>query len=380
MDIKEGNDGAMRALSRNLPVPSKFQRRETRMTPAEIQDPLINQWIEFKLHNQGRSETTAYKYRLALVRLKLWLIEQDLDLLTATPELLEQYCGLVLYQRGQKAKTRAPVVAAVRGFYAWAARFELVAKDPAKHIPVPKVGMSLPRPAQLQHAEKILMQPDLKTFKGLRDAAMLSVLIGCGCRVSGLVALNESDLLWISTPNGTERLVIRFTEKGKAERMVPAPLETGLLIRAYLGHDELERIERVTTTGERVLFVNLNNTEVRKYDYFGEKRRIGQESIDRIIKAYGLAAGLPRQICHAHAFRHLVGTELAEADIDLLQRQALLGHQDPKTTEIYTQLAMRKLTESVDKANPLGKIQTPVSELARMMRIQKPQRPPDRSR
>lgn len=350
------------------------------MVTSDIKDALIDQWIDFKQHNQGRSETTAYKYRLALTRLKLWLMEQDLDLLTATPELLERYCGLVLYQRGQKPQTRIPVVAAVRGFYAWAARFDLVPADPAKNLPIPKVGMSLPRPAQLQHAEKILMQPDLKTFKGLRDAAMLSVLIGCGCRVSGLVALNESDLLWVGTPNGTERLVIRFTEKGKAERMVPAPLETGLLIRAYLGHNELDRIERVTESGERVLFVNLHNSEVRKYDHFGEKRRIGQESIDRIIKAYGLAAGLPRQICHAHAFRHLFGTELAEGNVDLLQRQALLGHQDPKTTEVYTQLAMRKLTSTVDKANPLGKIQTPVSELARMMRAHKPQRPPDRSR
>lgn len=349
------------------------------MTPTDIQDPLIDQWINFKTHNQGRSDTTAYKYRLALTRLKLWLVEQDLDLMDATPELLETYCGLVLYQRGHKAKTRAPVIAAVRGFYAWAARFDLIEPDPAKHLPVPKIGMSLPRPAQLQHAEKILMQPDLNTFKGLRDAAMLSVLIGCGCRVSGLTALNESDLLWTGTPNGTERLVIRFTEKGKSERMVPAPLETGLLIRAYLGHEVLEQIERVNEKGERVLFVNLVTPAVKRYDHYGERRRITQWSIDRIIKAYGAAAGLPRQICHAHAFRHLVGTELAEADIDLLQRQALLGHVDPKTTEVYTHLATRKLTQAIDKANPLGKIKTPVSELARLMREQKPRRSVDRS-
>lgn len=350
------------------------------MNPSDLKDVLIEQWIDFKRHNQGRSETTAYKYRLALVRLKFWLIEQEFDLLTATPELLERYCGLVLYQRGQKAKTRAPVIAAVRGFYAWATRFNLVGKDPALHVPVPKVGMSLPRPAQLQHAEKILMQPDLNTFKGLRDAAMLSVLIGCGCRVSGLVALNESDLIWTATTNGTERLVIKFNEKGKSERLVPAPLETGLLIRAYLGHETLEQIERVTSKGERVLFVSLANCTVKKHDHYGEKRRLKQEGIDRIIKGYGKRAGLPLNICHAHAFRHLMGTELAEADIDLLQRQALLGHQDPKTTEVYTHLAMRKLTQAVDKANPLGKIRTPVTELARIVSAHQPPRHSGRQR
>lgn len=336
--------------------------------PTLPPDPLIDQWIDYKQHNQGRSITTAYKYRLALGRLILWLHDLGIELLDVTPGALEKYCGLHLYEQGLKPQTRAIVVAAVRGFYGWAKQHGLIQQDPARNLPVPKVGMALPRPAQLEHAERILMQPDLGTFRGIRDAAMLSVLIGCGCRVSGLCNLNESDLIWTKTDAGTERLVIRFCEKGKKERMVPAPLETGLLIRAYLGHEELEEIERVTPKGQRILFVNLRNAQVKKYDHYGERRRIRQDSFDKIIKDYGKKAGLPPRICHAHAFRHLVGTELAESDIDLLQRQALLGHQDPKTTEVYTHLAMRKLQQAMDKANPLGKIKTPVSDLAKIMR------------
>lgn len=336
--------------------------------PAVPPDPLIDQWIDYKQHNQGRSITTAYKYRLALGRLQAWLRGQDVELLEATPGLLEKYCGLYLYEQGMKPQTRSIVVAAVRGFFRWAKRYGLVKHDPALHLPVPKVGAALPRPAQLEHAERILMQPDLATFRGIRDAALLSVLIGCGCRVSGLCALNEEDLIWTKTDAGTERLVIRFCEKGKNERMVPAPLETGLLIRAYLGHEDLEKIERITPKGQRVLFVNLRNSRVHKYDHYGESRRIRQESIDQIIKGYGAKAKLPKHVCHAHAFRHLVGTEMAESDVDLLQRQALLGHQDPKSTEVYTHLAMRKLQQVMDKANPLAKIKTPVTELAKLLR------------
>ena len=61
----------------------------------------------------------------------------------------------------------------------------------------------------------------------------------------------------------------------------------------------------------------------------------------------------------------MYGTELAEADVDLLMRQALMGHEDPKSTAIYTRLAMRKLALIVDEANPLRHITTPVSELLR---------------
>ncbi len=82
----------------------------------------------------------------------------------------------------------------------------------------PRVGLALPRAAQLAHAEKLLMQPDLSTFAGVRDAAMLSMLIGCGCRINGLIGLNESQLIWTTSNLATERLTIRFCEKGKKER------------------------------------------------------------------------------------------------------------------------------------------------------------------
>ncbi len=337
--------------------------------PEMEPDPLIERWLDFKRHNEGRAASTVGNYRLALARLRWWIeTKQQKALLEATPKLLEEFCGLYLYEQGLSPRTRILFVAAVRGFYAWAFRYKLVTENPSSHLPAPKVGLALPRPAQLDHAERILMEPDLSTFRGLRDAAMLSVLVGCGCRRSGLIGLHEEDLIWFKSSVKTERLVIRFNEKGQNERLVPAPLETGLLIRAYLGHEELEKIERSTRSGKRILFVNLHSRLVKKHDHIGEYRRLNPSSIDRMIKEYGKRANVPPRVCHAHAFRHLFGTELAEADIDLLQRQALLGHQDPKSTEVYTHLAIRKLQKTVDQANPLGKIKTPVSELAKLLR------------
>lgn len=77
---------------------------------------------------------------------------------------------------------------------------------------------------------------------------------------------------------------------------------------------------------------------------------------------------MPNRVLHPHAFRHLFATELAEEDVDLLIRQALLGHADPASTSLYTQLAIRKLFDTVDRANPLGKIRTAVTDIANAMR------------
>ena len=263
--------------------------------------------------------------------------------------------------------SRKPLIAAVRTFYAWMTMRGFISTDPAARITYPKAGRALPVAMQLSSAEKILMQPDLDTFIGVRDLAILSVLTGCGPRVSGLCRLNESSLIFYED-DGIEHLAIRFSEKGKKERIVPAPMETLLALRAYLGHEELERIDRNLADGDKVLFVSVGNRNVLPCDYCGESRRLRARAIDCMIKQYGKAAGIPRDQLSAHSFRHLFGAEMAEDEVNTLIMQSLLGHADPKTTEIYSHLAMRKLRSVVTRSNPLGKINTPVSGLKRALR------------
>ena len=83
------------------------------------------------------------------------------------------------------------------------------------------------------------------------------------------------------------------------------------------------------------------------------------------MKKYGAQAGIPMDQCSPHKLRHLYGTELAEDDVQLLKMQALLGHSDPKTTNEYVHVAMRSLSQAVDKSNPLAKMRLPVSDLAK---------------
>lgn len=330
---------------------------------------LVDQWLEMKQYNEGRSAWTCQAYRMHLVRLKAFLADVGQTLLTAEAEQIERFAGRHLHELKIRAISRRVPVTAIRGFYGWLKKRRVLDDNPALCLPTPSAGVPLPKAMLLSHAEKLLLQPGLDTFRGLRDTAILAVLIGSGCRVSGVINLTEEDLIWTQNAAGTERLTIRFCEKGKKERLVPMPFEAGLMIRAYLGHPELEAIDRVLLNRRRVLFVSTNNPTVKPEDYHGEKRQIHRNTIIKMIIRHGEACGVPKEHCHPHALRHLYGAELAEEDVDLIQRKALLGHARTDTTEVYTHLAMRKLAETVDKANPLVKMgTTPTRDLANRLR------------
>lgn len=325
----------------------------------------------FLIHLQaarGRSARTAEAYRMALQRLREFLAGKPL--LQADATELETFAGVWLHKRGVVAVSRKPYVAALRGFYGWARLRGLVAASPADQLQHPKIGRPLPAVLSLASAEKLMWAPDLNTFRGIRDAAMLSLLVGCGVRVSGLVGMHQEDLREEEIDK-KPRLVVRVVEKGGRERELPLPREAEMLVRVYLEHDELKPLDRNVTTHDgrpaRVLWVNLKDGHTPPHERRGEVLRISRGSVWRMIQAYGERAGVPPEQRHPHAFRHLFGTELAEDDVDLVVRQKMLGHVDPKSTQIYSELALRKKTRVMDANAPLSKIKTPVSELLRRL-------------
>lgn len=317
---------------------------------------------------KGRRPRTLETYGLALTRLREFLAGKPLVL--AEPAELEAFAGMWLHKRGVVARSRKPYVSAVRGFFGWLHRRGHVRRNAAAELPHPKTGRPLPSALSLVHAEKLMWAPDLGTFAGMRDAAMLSLLMGCGMRVSGLVALNEGDLRTMDL-GGKPRLIVRLTEKGEKQRDLPVPREAEMLLRVYLDHEELKGFERDVVDGkgrpDKLLFVNTRNTRVPADQWRGEAVRMGRKSVWRLIQRYGTRLGIPERELHPHAFRHLVGVQLAEGEEDLLVRQDILGHIDPKSTEIYTALAMGRKARVLDRAGPLGQMKTPVTELLKRM-------------
>lgn len=330
-------------------------------------NPLIEDWLSWMRHNRGRLPGTLGKYRKYLEALANWLAAQGKQLGQADQALLEQFTGPFLHQQGLTPRSRKPWISAIRAYYQWARYAGRMTTDPAVALQQPKVGEKLPRGMTLANAQKLLIQPDLMTFRGVRDSAILHVFLGCGIRLAGLIGLHDEDLV-VERWQGKDMMFMRVTEKGDKERIVPVPDEVRVMLQAYMGHPELEAMSREIPDGRHVLFVSTKNMQVPPHEYYGEARRISRSSVQQMIARYAQQAGIPANQAHPHALRHTYGTELAEADVSLLKMQTLMGHADPASTRIYTHIAMRSLAKAVEQANPLAKISTPATELARRLR------------
>lgn len=317
-------------------------------------------FLEWKAVNKGRSRRTVEVYGLALRRLGEFLGERDFRAVGHDELLL--FTGKWLFDLGLRDPlSRRTHVAAVREFYRWLALRRVVGENPAREVPHPKVGRRLPRVMTLGHAEQLMWAPDFSTLVGVRDAAMLGLLMGCGLRVSGLVGLNESNVIPMMI-EGRPRLVLRTMEKGAKERQLPIPAQADLLLRVYLEHPELAAIDRTLENGDKVLFVS-TGYQIEAHEYRGEMRRLRRKGVLRMVGNYAAKVGIPANLAHPHALRHMFGTELAEDDVPTVTAAQLMGHDDLKNTAVYQNLATRKLSRVIDKSNPLAKMKTPVSDL-----------------
>lgn len=326
----------------------------------------VDRWGVWLEQIKGRSPLTVDKYCRHLYQLAAFAQESDREPWDLDLEDIELFVVLVARELGMTARSRRPVTAAIRGFFSWACSKGMLQRSPAEHLQYPSTGRRVPRPADLKTAERLVMEPDINTFIGLRDAAMMMFMLGCGVRVSGLVRMNRGHMTWMEI-DGRERLAVRVQEKGGHERVQPVPIEAAVLLRAYLASPELSEIDAELDDGDHVLWVSTNCRTIPEADYRGEARRISTRTVHDMLQRYGKRAGLPLDQCHPHALRHLYATELAEEEIDILQRQTLMGHSDPKSTEIYTHVAVRRLVKSVDKGNPLTKMQASVVRDARQL-------------
>lgn len=319
-------------------------------------------------HTRNLSPGTCTKYSQAGQRLADFLHSHGQTLESASVQAVESWAGLVLWKDYKlTAKARKPMVAGVKNLYRYlhGRTDSAITANPTAGLETPKIGQGLGVQIQLHNLEKILKEPDPTTFVGARDLAIMMLLAGTGIRVDTLAKLNESNIRQIRHAD-VDRYVIRTETKGRKVLETPIPLEAQLALQLYLVHPETQQIDReIPATGDRVLFVTQSNRMIRAADYHGENRRISPKTIDDRIKRYAIGAGIPHEEAHAHAFRHLFGTELAEDGATPHEIQGLMAHADIRSSQAYVHLAIRKKTERSDNSNPLGKVDTNIAQLTK---------------
>jgi len=328
---------------------------------------LINEFARHLEHGEGLSRLTCDAYPRALARLASALEDRGRSLETATVLHLEEFLsGLV--GDGMCKRTRTWYVCAMRKFFKWLyGRGGRRPEDnPARSLQYQTKGFALPRSMELKHIGHLFAQPDLETFAGIRDMAMLLLLTGCGLRVSELINLNQGDLSFTPDPaGGFDFLDLRIIGKGDRERVVSAPKEVGAAVRAYLGHPQLKEADRFLPSGDQVLFVNLINRAVLPDQFYGENRRLRQRSFYEILRTYGRRAKIPSEQLHPHALRHLYATHLLEKGADIYVIKEMLGHASLETTQVYLKMTSGRRREIALKKTPVSSINTPFHDLVR---------------
>ncbi len=241
---------------------------------------------------------------------------------------LRLYLGWLHEQRIARASISRKL-SAIRSFYRYLARENLVDAEPLSTLSSPKLEKRLP--TFLTHEEMALLieAPDASTPQGLRDRAILELLYAAGLRVSEIVALNVKHINLGSRQ-------IRVWGKGSKERMGLMGRPAAKALRLYLKHG---RIELEGKRDTQAVFLNR----------FGE--RIAERRIQHIIKKYARQAGLETRV-FPHIMRHTFATHLLDGGADLRVVQDLLGHARLSSTQIYTHVSQSQIRRNYLAAHP----------------------------
>lgn len=271
-------------------------------------------WLE-----DGLSRNTLAGYRSDLALFAGWLAGRNLQLQDAASDDLAAY--LAEFARRSRPASQRRLMSAWRRYYRRLLEQGRIREDPTILLDPPARGERFPRTLTETQVEALLDSPDTDTPGGLRDRAMLEVLYATGLRVSELVGLA---MFSMSLNEG----LVRVLGKGDKERLVP------------LGETAREWLERYLTEARPALL------GARRSDHVFVTRLgsgMSRQMFWRLIKRYGVQAGIAAGSLSPHTLRHAFATHLINHGADLRVVQMLLGHADISTTQVYTHVARERL-------------------------------------
>lgn len=234
-----------------------------------------------------------------------------------------------LTRRGLSRRSQQRHLSAIRQFHRFLEEDGLSTADPTEDVESPKAPRKLPTFLSLEDVEKLLAAPDPSAPAGLRDRAMLEVLYAAGLRVSELCGLRPEDLQ-------LQAGFLLARGKGQKERVVPLGKAAIQAVTDYLA---TARPALLHGRSARALFVTPRGAGFTRQGFW------------KLLRRYALKAGI-RALPSPHQLRHSFATHLVERGADLRAIQAMLGHADLATTQIYTHVDRARLHAVYDAHHP----------------------------
>ena len=227
---------------------------------------------------------------------------------------------------GHSARTRARQVSSIRRFFLYLLAEDVVSNNPVELLEPLKLPFRFPTVLSEEEILRLLETPDLNKPEGVRDRALLELMYAAGTRVS------EACNLSLDALHLGEGLVL-LEGKGRKQRLVPVASGAIGWLETYLSSTRtalLKRASRLYPESRTRVFVSRRG------------KGLSRQAVWKLIRKYSLQAGLKEDV-HPHVLRHCFATHLLVNGADLRVVQALLGHADISTTEIYTHLSREDL-------------------------------------
>lgn len=291
---------------------------------AKAQRDFIKEFLTYIQVEKGLARHTLESYGRDLARLQRFADKTNKSLEELTRADLRKWIAQ-LSREGLAPTSVARAVSAARGLFRFLMLDGHIKRHPTEDLDTPQRFAYLPQFLTEDEINQLLAAPDIATEEGVRDRALLEVMYAAGLRVSELVSLKQSDV-------DVQAGLLVCHGKGSKERRVP------------LGKSAIQWVQRYNVIRSRYgkpslpqLFVNGGKPITRQFAW-------------SMIKRYAKKAGV--KDISPHTLRHSFATHLLQHGADSRSVQALLGHSDISTTQIYTHITDRHLRNSYDKHHP----------------------------
>jgi len=291
---------------------------------------VFNKYIAHLQAERNASPYTVRNYTTDLRDFFRFLKTKEIGLLEEVDrQVLRAYLSQLM-EKGIVKASIARKLSAIRSFYRYLVREEMLAKNPLEATSSPKLDKRLPSFLTAEEMARLLLAPDLSTPLGQRDRALLELLYASGLRISELVRLDLGQV-------NLDTREIRVWGKGSKERigLIGKPAAEALITYLNDGRTKLMG-ERKTSA----LFLNR---------YGG---RLTARSVQEILAEYANRAGIKK--VHPHMLRHTFATHLLDGGADLRVVQELLGHARLSSTQIYTHVTKSQARKVYLSAHPMA--------------------------
>lgn len=293
-------------------------------------DSLADSYLMFLKIEKGLAHKSIEAYSTDILQFTSFAEKNNISLFETKPEHLSAFLASVA-KSGTGSRSQARMLSALRGFFNFLFSEKITNSNPATEIESPKIGIHLPIVLTFEQIERLLMAPDIKTPRGMRDATMLHTMYAAGLRVSELISMTLSDL-------DRDKGFIAILGKGNKRRVVPIGEWAISMLDNYLKNIRPMWAE----PKESHIFLTARKTTMTRQSFW------------KIVKKYSKKAMIPSSLISPHKLRHSFATHLLERGADLRSVQTMLGHADISTTQIYTHVTTSHMLDQYKKHHPRG--------------------------